>query len=150
MRARAADERHAPTRRNPSHRNATHSKAQCDATGVVDSLRPTFFGCRMTPLERALQLRDIVLDLMKSSEPILGAGAAAPPAWERKIGRLRLAYYAPVTGHPFYGINIWLHDPKAHGKVLNIEWIDNRVELRAFKRGDWERELEAHARRRPQ
>jgi hypothetical protein len=61
----------------------------------------------MTPLQRALQLRDIVLDLMKSSEPILGAGAAVPPAWERKIGRLRLAYYAPVTGHPFYGINIF-------------------------------------------
>jgi hypothetical protein len=42
-----------------------------------------------------------------------------------------------VTGHPFYGINIWLHDPKARGKVLNIEWIDNRVLLRGFKRGDW-------------
>ena len=84
------------------------------------------------------------------SEPIVGAGAATPPAWERKIGRLRLAYYAPVTGHPFYGINIWLHDPKAQGKVLNIEWIDNCVELRTFKRGDWERELEAHARRRLQ
>src|SRR5262245_52573897 len=116
-------------------------RPQRDATAVGRrSFGPcTFLGCRMTPLERALQLRDIVLDL-KSSELTLVAGAAAPPAWERKIGRLRLAYYAPVTGHPFYGINIWLHDPKAHGKVLNIEWIDNRVELRVFRRGDWERE----------
>jgi hypothetical protein len=104
----------------------------------------------MTPFDRALQLRDIVLDLMNSSEPALIAGAAAPPAWERKVGRLRLVYYAPVAGHPFYGVNIWLHDPKARGKVLNIEWIDNRVELRAFKRGEWERELEAHAQRRMQ
>jgi hypothetical protein len=95
-----------------------------------------------------LQLRDIVLDLMKDSEPASVAGAGAPPAWERTIGRLRLVYYPASEAHPFYGVNIWLHDPKARGKVFNIEWIDNRVELRAFKRGDWERELEAHVQRR--
>jgi hypothetical protein len=105
----------------------------------------------MTPLDRALQLRDIVLELVKNAEPVRVAGKdQALAAWERKIGRLRLVYYPASEAHPFYGVNIWLHDPKARGKVLNIEWLDNRVELRAFKRGDWERELEAHAQRQLQ
>jgi len=146
MRARAADERHAPTRRNASHSDAEQSTVRRDGSGRRTFGPCTFLGCCMIPLERALQLRDIVLDLMKSSEPALVADAGGLPAWERKIGRLRLVHYP--ASEAFCGVNIWLHDPKARGKVLNIEWIDNRVELRAFKRGDWERELEAHAQRR--
>jgi hypothetical protein len=75
-------------------------------------------------------------------------GTASVGAQDRQAqtGLLRTGHGPSVLRHQYF----WLHDPKAHGKVLNIEWIDKRVELRAFKRGDWERELEAHARRRMQ
>ena len=102
----------------------------------------------------ALKLRDMALKLVDTRPRDLAIEGSdqAPAQRGCTIGRLRVLSYDPFARHSFHGINVWVLERAARptGKVLNIEWMGNHVELRTFKRGDWERELEAHAQDRLQ
>ena len=102
----------------------------------------------------ALKLRDMALKLVdtRPRDHAIEGSDQAPAQRGCTIGRLRVLSYDPFARHSFHGINVWVLERAARptGKVLNIEWMGNHVELRTFKRGDWERELEAHAQDRLQ
>jgi hypothetical protein len=116
----------------------------------------------MNKRERAIELRDLALSIVKAR----GEWMKTKPGWPNLLafnnGDLRIAYRSPFQKMPPppsgelirtsmahglmplenlpYGLDIW-----ARGKVLNVEWSDGDVNVRSYKAGSWERELETLA-----
>jgi hypothetical protein len=44
-----------------------------------------------------------------------------------------------------FNLSVWAPRGDWYGKVLNIEWLDDHVELVSFRRGEWETNLLAIA-----
>src|SRR5262245_8384147 len=54
-----------------------------------------------------------------------------------------------MVKHPLDGrfmLSVWAMLNGKHAKVLNIEWLDEKVEVVSFRRGEWESELLAMGR----
>jgi hypothetical protein len=114
----------------------------------------------MTMRERALQLRDIALDIVRQRGSLEPTGDGGLRLLVFRDGDLGIAlrtpfqrpppvpeamkYWAAMTGRHVdlpYGLDVWF--PK---KVLNVEWADDgRAVIVCFRRGEWERRLEALA-----
>lgn len=111
-----------------------------------------------TKRERAIELRDIALPIIKAR----GTWHETQPGWPNLLGfgddALKIAFRSPFQKLPPpsgelvhkaitygvtlpqslpYGLDIW-----ARTKVLNIEWSDDGdVAVLSYKVGSWEQEL---------
>ena len=115
----------------------------------------------MNKQERAIELRDLALSVVKARGAWTKTKPGEPNLLMFDNGDLRIAYRSPFQKMPPpsgelirtsmalglmpleklpYGLDIW-----ARGKVLNVEWSDGDVNVRSYKAGSWERELETLA-----
>ena len=115
---------------------------------------------RTSRLDAAINIRDAALKKVKNEGQFEGTNAGPLLVW--RGDELEISHHTPFQKFPPpdedflrkcyaagvdpeinlpYGLDIW--DMK--GKVLNIEWDhENRVELRSFKRGEWEDKVLHH------
>jgi hypothetical protein len=114
---------------------------------------------RITKRQRAIQLRDLALQVIQTSGSWSSSGEVK--ALKYRGDDLSILYRTPFQRLPEtpdhikymgaflgvdtqnlpYGLDIW-----SLRKVLNIEWDDKgRVILVSYKRGEWEKKLEALA-----
>lgn len=101
----------------------------------------------MTKRDRAVELRDLALGVVKARGTMQPPSDGRPSVLAFSKEGLTVFYRTPFQKLPEgntnlpYGLDIW-----HAGKVLNIEWADHgRVDVISYKRGPWERELEALA-----
>lgn len=95
-----------------------------------------------TRKERALRLRDAVLEWLRGRPPRFSTFGPIR-VLDATVGRFDISYRTPFSGRfpspsLAYGLDIWLADA---GKVMNLEWNDDRIEVVGFRGGEWEGEL---------
>jgi hypothetical protein len=97
----------------------------------------------------AIGLRDAALALLqKNGRPSQAHGGSIVfelHSPDNPTPRLSLV----MLKHPLDGrlmLSVWAMLKGRHDKVLNIEWLGDKVELVSFRRGEWESELLAMAR----
>jgi hypothetical protein len=107
-------------------------------------------------LGEAIRLRDAGLALLqregkesqreeKQSQVLRGAIEFEPAKPEKPYPRLSLLLSShPLDGHSM--LSVWAPRKDKYGKVLNIEWFGDKVEVVSFRRGEWETELLAMGR----
>lgn len=106
----------------------------------------------MTRSERAMQMRDAAISIVNAcgswKEARVGEGCLRILSADsgdfrivyrtpfQKVPRSTGSYEAALIASPnAYGLDVWGKD----GKVLNLEWNDDQdIDIRTFKRGDWE------------
>ena len=100
-------------------------------------------------LEEAIRLRDAGLALLqregKQSQAFGGCIEFELARPENPYPRLSLSLSKhPLDGHPM--LSVWAMRKDKCGKVLNVEWLGDKVEVVSFRRGEWEAELLAMGR----
>jgi hypothetical protein len=99
-------------------------------------------------LDVAMQLRDAALSVLQNrGEPSNRTGAIVFEPHTGLNPELRLSLWlSKFPPDQRNTLSVWATLKGGHAKVLNIEWLGDRVDLISFRRGEWEGELLAMGR----
>jgi hypothetical protein len=92
-------------------------------------------------LDDAVRLRNAARELLRRKGVREGGGARfnlASPTDPYPRLSLSVCRFSP-DGR--LSLSVWAWRGNWYGKVMNIEWLGERIELVSFKRGEWEAEL---------
>jgi hypothetical protein len=99
-------------------------------------------------LDAAIQLRDAALTVLQNrGKPSDRPGAIVFEPHTRLNPEPRLSLWlSKFPPDQRSTLSVWATLKGGHAKVLNIEWLGERVDVISFRRGEWEGELLAMGR----